>query len=268
MPELPEVETARRTLAPHMIGRRIVGVEIGRPQVVRSHTPKEAAHILTGLTCRGITRRGKTLVFDLGPVWTMTFHFSLWGTILALDRPIDDGATAVVLTLDGAKDVVEFRELQLSNLNLYPTAALGGVEYLASLGPDPLDRAVTAAKFRRLIDGRGAIRNLLTDQTRLAGIGNLWALEILFAAGIRPDRKIDSLRDDEWKQLYRATRSVLARGIRAGGEPEFIDADGRKGRFPLAVYGRGGEPCPVCGRPIKAGKVAGRPAFYCAKDQR
>jgi len=267
VPELPEVETVRRTLAPLVTGRRIVRVDVRRPQVVRSHTPNEAARILTGLTCLGVGRRGKALVFDLGPVWTMTFHFSLWGTILVVDRPIDDGATAVVLALDSGR-VIEFRELQLSSLNLYSTAALGEVEYLASLGPDPLDRAVTATTFRRRLAGRGAIRNQLTDQTRLAGIGNLWALEILFAAGLRPDRKSESLRDEDWRRLYRATRNVLQRGIRAGGEPEFVDADGRKGRFRLAVYGRGGQPCPTCGRPIKAGKVGGRPSFYCAKDQR
>ncbi|MGH7185960.1 MAG: Fpg/Nei family DNA glycosylase, partial [Pseudomonadota bacterium] len=265
MPELPEVETARRTLAPHVVGRRIEGVDVRRPQVVRSHTPRAAGRILTGRTCAAISRRGKALVFDLGPTWTMTFHFSLWGTILALDHPIDDAATAVVMTLgdgNGRGRVIEFRDLQLSNLNLFPTTALADVEYLASLGPDPLDRSVTALKFRRLLDGRGALRNLLTDQTRMAGIGNLWALEILFAAGLRPDRKTATLRDDEWHRLYRATRSVLQRGIRAGGEPEFIDADGRKGRFRLAVYGRGGQPCRRCGRPIMSGKVGGRPSLY------
>lgn len=267
MPELPEVETARRTLAPHVVGRRIDGIDVRRPQVFRSHAPRDAERILKGRTCAEITRRGKALVFDLGRTWTMTFHFSLWGTILALDRPINDAATALVVALSDGK-VIEFRELQLSKLNLFPTTALVDVEYLASLGPDPLDRSVTAPRFRRLLDGRGAVRNLLTDQTRLAGIGNLWALEILFAAGVRPDRKAESLRDDEWRRLYRSTRIVLRRGIRAGGEPEFIDADGRKGRFRLAVYGRGGQPCRRCGRAIMSGKVGGRPSFYCPKDQR
>jgi len=267
MPELPEVETARRTLAPHVVGRRIDGIDVRRPQVFRSHAPRDAERILKGRTFTGITRRGKALLFDLGPAWTMTFHFSLWGTILALDRPINDAATAVVMTLSDRK-VIELRDLQLSNLNLFPSATLTDVEYLASLGPDPLDPALTAARFRQALDGRGALRNLLTDQTRLAGIGNLWALEILFAAGVRPSRKAATLRDDEWRRLYRATRNVLQRGIRAGGEPEFIDADGRKGRFRLAVYGRKGQPCRRCGRAIMSGKVGGRPSFYCPKDQR
>jgi formamidopyrimidine-DNA glycosylase len=267
MPELPEVETACRTLAPHVVGRRIKRVDIRRPQAVRTHTARDAQRILTGRTISALHRRGKALLFDLGGTWTMMFHFSLWGTILALDRPINDAATAVVLTLDQGR-VVEFRDLQLSHLHLFASSALSSVDYLASLGPDPLDRGLTAATFRRLLAGRGAIRNLLTDQRRLAGIGNLWALEILFAAGLRPDRRAETLRDDEWTRLYRATRAVLRRGIRAGGEPEFIDADGRRGRVRLAVYGRAGRPCPRCGRPIASGRVGGRPAFYCPRDQR
>jgi formamidopyrimidine-DNA glycosylase len=175
--------------------------------------------------------------------------------------------TAVALHLDDSR-VVEFRDLQLSNLNLYRTAGIDRVPYLASLGLDPLDRAVTLGRFRELLSGRGAIRNLLTDQTRLAGIGNLWALEILFAAGLRPERKGQALSDAAWSRLYRATRSVLQRAIRAGGEPEFIDASGRQGRFRLGVYGRGGQPCRVCGTAIVEGKVGGRPAFYCRRCQR
>ena len=267
MPELPEVETARRTLASHVVGRRIDGIDVRRPQVFRSHTPRDAERILKGRTFTGITRRGKALLFDLGQTWTMTFHFSLWGTILALDRPINDAATAVVMTLSDRK-VIEFRDLQLSNLNLFPTPRSRTWNTLRRWVPIPSIPFAHRCAVSPALDGRGALRNLLTDQTRLAGIGNLWALEILFAAGVRPSRKAATLRDDEWRRLYRATRNVLQRGIRAGGEPEFIDADGRKGRFRLAVYGRKGQPCRRCGRAIMSGKVGGRPSFYCPKDQR
>ncbi len=267
MPELPEVETARRTLEPHVVGRRIERLDVARPQTIRSHSPGDAGGILKGRTFTSVGRRGKALLFELSGGWTMAFHFSLWGTILVRSEALNDQVTAVVVGLSDGK-VIEFRDLQLSNLNLYSTAALGEVDYLASLGLDPLDKRVTATRFRELVNGRGAIRNLLTDQTRLAGIGNLWAQEILFAAALRPGRKAETLRDDDWTRLYRATRAVLRRGIRAGGEPEFIDAGGRKGRFRLAVYGRGGQPCRVCGTKIATGKVGGRPSFYCAKDQR
>ncbi len=267
MPELPEVETARRTLEPLVVGRRIERVEVPRSEALRSHAPADAARILAGRTIAGITRRGKALLFALSGDWTMTFHFSLWGTILVAPSALNDKVTAVVVGLDDGR-VIEFRDLQLSNLNLYPNADLGRVPYLASLGVDPRDRSVTPSRFRELLSGRGVIRNLLTDQTRLAGIGNLWANEILFAAKLRPARKAEALSDVQWKALHRATRSVLQRAIRAGGEPEFIDATGRKGRFRLAVYGRGGQPCRVCGTKIVEGKVGGRPSFHCPRCQR
>ncbi len=267
MPELPEVETARRTLEPLVVGRRIEGLEVLRPGTLRTHAPEAAARILIGRTITGLTRRGKALLFALSGGWTMTFHFSLWGTILVASSALNDKVTAVVIGLDGGR-VIEFRDLQLSNLNLYPTSGLARVSYLVSLGVDPLDRSITPVRFREVLAGRGIIRNLLTDQTRLAGIGNLWANEILFAAKLRPARKAQALSEQHWKALHRATRSVLQRAIRAGGEPEFIDAAGRKGRFRLAVYGRGGEPCRVCGTKIVEGRVGGRPAFHCPKCQR
>ncbi len=249
------------------MGRRIERLEVARPLTLRSHNPREAERILNGRTFIAVTRRGKALLFALSGGWTMTFHFSLWGTILVRPDALNDARTAVVVHLSDG-NVIEFRDLQLSNLNLYSTVELGAVDYLASLGADPLDRTVTAARFRDLVNGRGALRNLLTDQSRLAGIGNLWAQEILFAAGLRPGRTAQSLHSDDWARLYRAMRAVLRRGIRAGGEPEFIDANGRKGRYRLAVYGRGGQPCLVCKTKIATGRVGGRPSFYCRKDQR
>jgi formamidopyrimidine-DNA glycosylase len=178
-----------------------------------------------------------------------------------------DHHTAIVIGLDDGRSL-EFRELSLSNLNLYPDDALPRVEYFAKLGVDADDPKLTLKRFREIVGGKGAIRNLLTDQTRLAGIGNLWALEILFAAGLRPARKAEALTPEAWARLHRATRAVLRRGIRAGGEPEFLDANGRKGHFRLMVYGRGGEPCHTCGGRIATGRVGGRPAFWCPREQR
>lgn len=267
MPELPEVETARLTLAPRIVGRRITGLTVHRPETLRSHTPSAAARILFGQTFTDVARRGKALLFRLDGGWTLAFHFALWGVILVRPAPTDHVAASVTIDLDDGSRL-EFRELQLSNLNLYRTADLTKVAYLSSLGPDPLDRSITPTRFRQRLTGRGAVRNLLTDQERLAGIGNLWALEILFAARMRPARTAETLTTADWGRLYRSVRSVLRRGIRAGGEPEFQDASGRKGRFPLAVYGRAGQPCRVCGTPIRTGKVGGRPAFFCPRCQK
>lgn len=273
MPELPEVEVARRSLEPVVVGRRITRFDVLKPQALRTHGPAQASKILAGRTTTALRRRGKTLLFSLDGGWTLTFHFALWGLILARDASsarspfTPDQHTAIVITLDDGR-ALEFRELSLSNLNLYTDDALPRVEYLAKLGVNADDAALTAKRFRMILNGKGAIRNLLTDQTRLAGIGNLWALEILYAARVRPARTAAALRDDDWARLFRATRSVLRRGIRAGGEPEFIDANGLKGRFRLMVYGRGGQPCRTCGTRLATGRVGGRPAFWCPKCQR
>jgi formamidopyrimidine-DNA glycosylase len=266
MPELPEVETARRTLDPLVRGRRIERLEVRKPEALRSHRPAQAARILQGREIIALDRRGKALLFHLTGGWVLTFQFALWGVVLARDDGAADSATAILLHLGGGR-IVEFRELQLSGLNLYPEAKLASVPFFASLGVDPLDRSITPARFRETLRGRGAIRNLLTDQARVAGIGNLWALEILYAAGLRPSHDARTITEGEWARLYRVTRSVLRRAIRAGGEPEFPDATGRKGRYRLAVYGREGKPCRRCGTTIAGGRVGGRPVAYCPKDQ-
>jgi formamidopyrimidine-DNA glycosylase len=267
MPELPEVETIRRTLEPLLVGRRIASFHVAKPQVLRSHRPPEAARLLTGRVVTGLSRRGKALLFHLDNDWMLAFHFALWGVVRVGDAATADASTAAVLTFDAGPQL-EFRELQLSGFNLCPAHAFDRVPFFAEMGPDPLAPGLTAPRFREILQGRGAIRNLLTDQTRLSGIGNLWAQEILFAAGLRPGRKVETLTAPLWTRLYRSTRSVLNRAVRAGGEPEFTDARGRKGRCRLAVYGRGGQACRVCGTTIASGRVGGRPVSYCPTCQK
>jgi formamidopyrimidine-DNA glycosylase len=272
MPELPEVETARRTLEPLVAGRRVERLEVFKTPCLRSHAPAEASRILSGRRIRAIDRRGKALLFLLDGGWVLAFHFSLWGVIRVRDAaagaaPAGDAATSALLHVEGGR-AVEFRELQLSGLHLYRDAELERVPFFAEMGPDALAPGLTLRQFRERLRGRGAIRTLLTDQSRLAGIGNMWSQEILFAAGVRPSRAAQTLDDAAWERLYRATRTVLRRAVRAGGEPQFQDVTGRRGRFALAVYDRAGQPCRVCGAKIVEGRVAGRPAFYCPRCQR
>jgi formamidopyrimidine-DNA glycosylase len=267
MPELPEVETTRRTLEPLVKGRRIEWFEVLKPQVLRSHAPAEASRILTGCTITGLGRRGKALLWHFNGGWILTFHFALWGVVRVADQVVADSGTAAILRCEGGP-TIEFRELQLSGFNLYRESALDSVPFFTEMGPDPLARGFTAATFRDRLQGRGAVRNLLTDQSRLAGIGNLWAQEILFTAGLRPGRKAETLTGRQWAGLYRAMRSVLGRAVRAGGEPEFTDVTGRPGRYRLAVYGRDGQRCRVCGTTITSGRVGGRPVSYCPKCQK
>jgi formamidopyrimidine-DNA glycosylase len=267
MPELPEVETARRTLRP-IVGRRIRAVEVHRPEAVRTHTSQAFARALSGKTIRGLDRRGKNLLILLnGEV--LRFHFKLWAIVRLHRRPrsADEHTAAVITFTDGS--ALEFRELELSALELHRTADLARLPALTELGADPLGRAFTWTAFQsRLSRARGAIKNLLTDQTRFAGIGNLWAHEILHRARIAPARTFDLLTPTELRAVYDAIRTVLRDAVRKGGEPEFVDARGRRGRFPLAVYGREGQPCPRDGTPIRKSRLGGRPSFWCPACQR
>jgi formamidopyrimidine-DNA glycosylase len=268
MPELPEVEAARRSLQTRVVGDVIASVAVYSPTSIRTHRPAAFAKLLRGKRIRSVHRRGKTLQFALTGGWTMLCHFKLWGIVrFSRAAASPDRHTAVVLSFsDGSS--LEFRELQLSELGLHRTPEIDRIEYLASLGVEPLSAAFTKARFREMLAGRGAIKALLTDQTRIAGIGNLWALEVLHAARIRPDRPASSLSPQEADVLYRTIRRVLRHAIAAGGEPEFVDAAGRKGRWRLAVYGRDGQPCPRSDGTISMTRLGGRPSFYCPHCQR
>lgn len=268
MPELPELESTARSLRRLLPDKVIASVDVRQATSVRTHTVDEFARLATGRRIESVSRRGKTLLLSLSDGWTLLVHFKLWGIVrFSRTAVVPDAQTAVVIMFtDGSG--LEFRELQLSELGLHPTEDLPRVKYLASLGVDPLSRAFTKSFFRTLLVGRGNIRAVLTDQSRIAGIGNLWAHEILHAARIRPDRQVSTLTPAEADRLYRTIRQVLQRAIAAGGEPEFVGPTGRKARWRLAVYGRGGQPCPRRDGTIRAVRLGGRPSFYCPTCQR
>src|SRR2546422_7265026 len=240
MPELPEVETARRSLQRVLRGKVIASVEVRSPAVVRTHRPRAFGIGLEGKRIERIARRGKALLFHLRDGWALIFHFKLWGT-LRFFRPAvpPDPQTAVVMTFsDGSS--LQFRELQLSELGLHRTSQLDRVPYLTSLGVDPLSAAFTPDRFRGMLTGSGSIKAVLTDQERIAGIGNLWAHEILHAARIRPDRPASSLTSTEVQVLYRTVRSLLRRAITAGRGAGGLGAPRPEGRPRAGGFWGGG----------------------------
>jgi len=264
VPELPEVETARRSMMGAVVGKTIERCVVLRPIAVRTHTPRGLGRAVRGATIEDVTRHGKSLWFMLGR-WALVFHYKLWGVVRFHPTvPNADKKTSLLLVFtDGS--ALEFRELQLSTFHLIKAA---GRAPLDSLGIEPLAPGTTFETFRRALGTKGTIKDLLCDQERIAGIGNLWAHEILFRARIRPDRKVESLTSAEVRQLYRMTRETLRRAVEAGGEPGFQDVFGRTGRYRLAVYGAVGKPCPVCGTKIRGGRLHGRPTFFCPSCER
>ncbi len=260
MPELPEVETVVRTLAPYLTGKRIVRAEFFSRHVVRQDFDSVAA-ALAGRRIVSVSRHAKFVLLHLDS-GSLSIHLGKTGKLLAAARPgphtraifdLDDG----VLLYD---DIRHFGRIEWS---------AGTPVRLAALGPDPL--ALSLPDFLRALSAhRGRIKALLLNQRFLGGIGNIYADEILFAARIHPKaRRIGPKRG---AALYDAMLDVLHRAIALGGSSisDYVDAEGRKGAFQLhhRVYGRAGLPCPRCGSPIRKIVLAQRGTHFCPRCQR
>jgi formamidopyrimidine-DNA glycosylase len=249
VPELPEVEVLRRELARRLVGRRIVTVDAPKLGGFGGLDARAVRRRLEGRDVVSVRRDAKRLVFrfDDGP--DLAFHFKLWGLLRWHRRPpASDRLTAVLWTLSGG-ETLEFRELQLSTFDFVSRAAAAPVVDLLDAPPEAL-----GAPLR----GRGAVRAVLSDQRGYPGLGNLYALEILFRASIHPARKANELETRERLAVIGAIPRTLNKAVRLGGYPPFEDLDGKVGRFPLAVYDREGEPCRVCGTAIAAARVGPR----------
>jgi len=259
MPELPEVEIVARGLASRLAGRRIVAVDLFKLGGYGGLDAREVRARLVGRRVNAVRRAGKRLVVALDGPEDLVFHFKLWGVLLWRITAVEpDRLTALVWRLDGGA-TLEFRELQLSTLDFVARDAT------VAVATDPL--TMPATSITAALNGRGAVRALLSDQGRFPGLGNLYALEILFRAGVDPRRKGTDLSDRERGAIADLIRKTMREAIRRGGYPPFLDLDGKAGTFPLRVYDRGGQPCAVCGAPIMTARIAGRPGFWCARCQ-
>lgn len=274
MPELPEVETIARSLAPRITGRRIAGIDLLYKPLLRTGGKKGLA-VLCGRRVLGVRRRGKMLLVACEGARTLVFHLKMTGQFLfgKEGAPRDRHVRLAVRFEDGA-DELRFRDVRkfgfLLCLEGEPEAACGE---LACLGPEPLE--VGLAEFRTILGGRtGRIKSLLLDQTKIAGIGNIYADETLFEARIHPETSASSLKPAAVERLYRSMRKILAKAVAAGGstltDAGYRDADGNAGDFQFShkVYDRKGEPCLACGAPIAMKRVGGRSSHFCPKCQR
>lgn len=261
MPELPDVETVRRMLHRTVGGRRIGRVRVLSPSTVRSPAVRVFARRLRGRRIEAVGRRGKYLLFGLEGGLALVVHLRMTGDFLVAPRAAPpDRHTRVIFSLNG--DELRFvDQRRFGHMDLLPTAELNK-SGLARLGAEPLGRGFTVAEFRRLLRGRrGALKALLLRQDVIAGIGNLYADEILFQARLHPARPVQSLRAGEVVRLYESLRSVLRRATSA------LSRYGRPGGAFLAVRSRGAA-CPRCGRPLRAEPIAGRTTIFCASCQR
>jgi formamidopyrimidine-DNA glycosylase len=267
MPELPEVETVRRTLLPHVVGRRIDAVRV-RERRLRVAIEEDFSRRLTGATIRDLRRSGKYLLFDLddGAVWLV--HLGMSGCLATAAAGLERH-DHVAVDLAGGTTVVYNDPRRFGLMRIVE----GSAAELSALGVDPLSPEFTPEVLRQLLRGRRRpIKTLLMDQRLIAGVGNIYASEILFRAGIRPGRGAGGLRRREVAALHAAAGAVLEDAIDHGGSSisDYRDGLGRSGYFQMHfnVYDRAGRPCRACGTAIRSRVLGGRSTFYCPTCQR
>jgi len=263
MPELPDVEAVVRTLRRRIVGRRIGEVTVLSRSTIRSPAPTAFRRRLRGRRVRAIGRRGKYLLIHLDRGLMMVAHLRMTGNFVVArwgeHRPPN---TRVAFAFDGT-ELRFVDQRRFGHIDLIEMERPGAVaERLGRLGAEPLDPAFTLLRVRQILQGRrGALKPLLLRQDLIAGIGNIYADEILFQARLRPTRSAASLRPAEWTRLHRTIRTVLRKAV---------DGLARYGR-PVGVLMRArirGGRCPRCGRPLRVVRVGGRTTYYCASDQR
>ncbi|MFO1305395.1 MAG: bifunctional DNA-formamidopyrimidine glycosylase/DNA-(apurinic or apyrimidinic site) lyase [Burkholderiales bacterium] len=275
MPELPEVETTRRGIAPHAVGRRIARLTVYDPRL-RWPVPGDVDARVRGRTIDAIERRSKYLLFRLGnpgPQDTLLFHFGMTGSLrVYTDPPARKPHDHVDVVLDDGT-LLRYHDPRRFGAMLLVPGSGDDHPLLAHLGPEPLEAGFDASYLWRALRSRSAaIKLALMDNTVVVGVGNIYANEALFRAGIRPTVPAHKVSKARIARLVDAVRAVLAGAIDSGGSTlrDYVDAGGRPGQAQLGyfVYDREGDPCKDCGTPIRMRRLGARASYYCPACQR
>ncbi len=276
MPELPEVESTRRFLEPALVGKRIVAADVRRPRMVRrQERPQDFAERVTGRTIRELRRHGKFLLTELSRDLTWVTHLGMSGRVsLARAGEPESPHTNVVVRVGGGVEMRLVDPRTFGFVVAYTPDELAASP-VGKLGPDALTELPTIASLEQRLVGRTApIKALLLDQGVVAGLGNIYADEALHRAAIDPMRPGGSLTRDDLHRLRRAISRTLDSGLRWGGtsldDLAYLLPDGRAGEFAgkLRVYGKEGEPCPVCATQIRRRVLRQRGTHWCPRCQR
>ena len=282
MPELPEVETVRRGLAPTMEGAVIAQADVNRPDL-RWPFPAGMAQRLSGQQVLGLRRRSKYILADLASGETLLIHLGMSGRMLVSgdplgvfvhEHPAPEKHDHVVLHMDNGARITFNDPRRFGAMDLMETATADQHKLLAVLGPEPLGNAFNEAHLIAAFEGKNTpVKSALLDQRIVAGLGNIYVCEALYRAGISPVRKAGRLAKARVSALVPIIRDVLSEAIEAGGSSlrDFRQADGELGYFQhrFDVYGREGEPCrsPGCSQLVARIVQSGRSSFYCRSCQ-
>jgi formamidopyrimidine-DNA glycosylase len=270
MPELPEVTTISEDVRALAAGRKVVRAEIMGDDVSNAGV-EGFTQRLVGKTLRGTGRRGKIFTLDFGDVVGL-IHLVISGRVLRLPewREPDRTNTAVIEFEGGDSEapvVLTFAKLWLGYFDLYEPERVDDHPLISRLGPDPFSEDFSVEYLTGVFGRKVAIKGLLLDQSVVAGLGNIYVDEVLFAAGVHPTRKANTLSREEVRTIYAATHDILGRAIQLRGTTfdSYHDAFGEGGKFQyqLKVFARAGEPCPVCSTQILKLRVAGRGTHVC-----
>ena len=289
MPELPEVETIAADLRPHLVGRTIERAELAFPTIVRHPEPELFIDAVTGMRIESVSRRGKYILMKLCPphLWgggrfpasgedlpLLVVHLGMTGQLRIVD-PVAalEKHTHAVFQLDDGRQLRYRDPRRFGRLLAGTESELIASRKLPRLGPEPIDPAFEAGElYRRLRSRRAPLKAVLLDQGAIAGVGNIYADESLHRAGLRPTRIASTVSRRSAARLHESLRESLTLAIanRGSSVDTYRDAWGEMGgqQEKLLVYGRGGEPCLTCGRPLTTVRIAGRTTVYCRRCQR
>lgn len=276
MPELPEVDLVARTLNEFTAGRMVLSAELKRERLAPDTTPEEFASLLANTEIRSVIRRGKHILFDLNNERTLIVHLRMSGRFALLDAEDEDPKfTHAVLNLDRDQRLVFDDQRHFGLMKIVDTAGLFQAKEIAKLAPEPFGDEFTAEYLRSTMKNSGrAIKEFLLDQTKVTGLGNIYAAEALFAAGVHPEVKSGKLSRPRSVVLFNAIVAVLSEAVElsknGATDPKIIDgryfSDNSERQW--LVYDREGQPCVNCNSPIVRLKQGGRSTYFCRKCQR
>ncbi len=287
MPELPEVETIRRQLARELPGKKITGIDIRLKKMVRNTVPSFRRTVL-GTRVKSVKRRAKLLYWELDNGTVLLFHLKMTGQLVYISRkkiavgghPIQHDIqdlpnkySHIIFSLAGGGTLFFNDTRQFGYVRYLKQAKLADLWRTMALGPEPLARLFTLKKFSDNLERRpqSKIKQLLMDQTFIAGVGNIYATEACWRAGIRPTRRAQTLTSAEQRRLFTALRTILRQAVKKQGtsSQNYVDAYGRPGEYVpyLKIYGRKGEPCPRCSMAIGYIVLGGRGTTFCPTCQ-
>lgn len=274
MPELPEVETIRRILEPQVVGRTITAVRVNNAQVIAHPGAESFVALLQGQRIEGMSRRGKFLTFHLADRTRLCLHLRMTGQLLVTpgDYPSEKHTHLVLELSDGS----QIRYIDVRRFGRFWALAPGEEDTVTGrgkLGLEPTDEALNGAYLQERLGRRGvAIKEALLDQSVVAGIGNIYADEILFAARINPQQPCRDLSRRTWNRLAQEIPRIIRWGIETDRmtPEEYLDGAGKEYSdiSGLRAYGREGEPCTRCGRPMRRVVIGGRSSCFCPQCQR